>query len=430
MWLNAAMARIIAGIGASHSPQIGFAKDTKTPTTPGWAPIFEVFAPVADWLERERPDALVYIYNDHITSFFFDHYSAFALGVDDEYVPADEGAGPRLHPPLKGDAALARHIGTSLIADHFDMSFFRNKPLDHGMFSPMSMMTDRGTRWNGSIVPLQVGVLQFPIPTARRCFDLGRALARAIESYDEDLRVAVVATGGLSHQVHGERAGFNNTTWDERFLDLIEHDPEVLASMTHAEYAELGGMEGTEVIMWLVMRGALPAEVRRVHRASYHPSMTNLAAVIYQTDHIAPADDVAAQRQLIGAQLAGIERIPGTHPFTLETAARAYPLNRFLHDLTVPAARERFLTDPNTAYDEYELPTEVRVLIDSRDWIGLIHAGAIFFGLEKLAGVLGLSNPEVYAQFRGETMAEFEATRNMAMRYSNASTDPAKEPNS
>ena len=199
------MARIIGGIGASHSPTIGFAKDNKPPDDPDWADVFKVFNPVKGWLEDNKPDVLFHIYNDHITSFFLDHYSPFVLGIDDQYQIADEGGGPREYPPVRGHAALAGHIGTSLFADEFDISFFQKKPIDHGLFSPLSMMTDRGKVWNNFIVPFQVGVLQFPIPTARRCYRLGQALRRAIESYPEDLSVAVVATGGLSHQVHGER---------------------------------------------------------------------------------------------------------------------------------------------------------------------------------------------------------------------------------
>ena len=267
------MARIIAGIGASHTPTIGFAKDTKSADDPAWAGIFRVFRPVTEWLAAKRPDVLFLIYNDHITSFFLDHYSPFALGVDDRYVTADEGGGPRDYPAVTGHAALARHIGASLFADEFDISFFQKKAIDHGLFSPLSMMTDRGKAWDGAIVPLQVGVLQFPIPTARRCYRLGKALRKAIESYPEDLSVAIVATGGLSHQVHGERCGFNDSDWDAEFLDLLEKDPARLAEITHAQYAERGGMEGSEVIMWLIMRGALSDDVTRVHRDSCLPSM-------------------------------------------------------------------------------------------------------------------------------------------------------------
>ena len=254
---------------------------------------------------------LFVIYNDHVTSFFFDHYSAFALGVGDSYTVADEGGGTRDLPPVKGHAALSHHIGAALMADEFDMSFFQGKPLDHGCFSPLSMMWPHTPQWPGAIVPLQVGVLQFPIPSAMRCYKLGISLRKAIESYPENLRVALVATGGLSHQVHGERAGFNNTVWDEQFLDLIEKDPETLARMTQADFARLGGMEGAEVIMWLVMRGALSAIIKRVHRSYYLPSMTGIATAVYENEAIAPeafaavADIQSDYRRHIGHQLAG-----------------------------------------------------------------------------------------------------------------------------
>ncbi len=421
------MARIIAGIGASHSPTIGFAKDTKSANDPAWAGVFRVFEPVQDWLEANRPDVLFLIYNDHITSFFLDHYSPFALGVDDRYVTADEGGGPRRYPPVAGHAALARHIGNSLFADEFDISFFQKKPIDHGLFSPLSMMTDRGKAWDGAIVPLQVGVLQFPIPTAQRCYKLGKALGRAIESYPEDLSVVVVATGGLSHQVHGERCGFNNTDWDSEFLDLLETDPLRLTGITHAQYAERGGMEGSEVIMWLIMRGALPDDVTCVHRDFCLPSMATIATVIYENRQESDAVEAREQRALAARQLAGVETLPGTHPFTLETSHRAYRLNDFLHRLVDPVHRERFLNDTANLYDEFGLTVEERRLLDARDWIGLIRCGAIFFGLEKMAAVIGSSNPQVYAQMRGETLEEFQRTRNVSLQYSVAGGDEAQK---
>jgi len=240
------MARIIGAIATSHTPTIGFAKDRGLEKDPVWKPIFDAYEPVRAWLADRRPDVLLTIYNDHVTSFFFDHYSPFALGVDDSYRPADEGGGVRIVPPLPGAPELARSIGTSLFAEEFDISFFRDKPVDHGCFSPLSMLADPDGSWPWKVLPFQVGVLQFPIPTARRCYRLGGALGRAIRAFPEDLRVVIVATGGLSHQVHGERCGFNNPEWDRQFLDLLETDPEALTKLTHAEYAERGGMEGAE----------------------------------------------------------------------------------------------------------------------------------------------------------------------------------------
>jgi gallate dioxygenase len=280
------------------------------------------------------------------------------------------------------------------------------------------MMTDRGKIWSGSIVPLQVGVLQFPIPTARRCYRLGNALRKAIESYPEDINIALVATGGLSHQVHGERSGFNNVQWDEKFLDLIEHDPETLAAMTHAEYAELGGLEGAEVIMWLIMRGALFSKVKLVHRGTYLPSMTNIATVIYENGADVEPAESEIQRDLIRRQLDGIEKLEGTYPFTLEKSHRAYRLNDFLHHMIIPEHRTRFVTSPRELYDEFGLSEEERQLLDSRNWIGLIHYGVIFFMLEKMAAVLQLSNTDVYAQMRGESIEEFQKSRNVQLTYS------------
>jgi gallate dioxygenase len=304
------MARIIGGIAASHTPTIGFAYDRNKRDDPVWAPIFENFAPLSAWLAEKRPDVLLWIYNDHVTSFFFDHYSAFVLGVGPEWPVADEGGGPRDLPPINGHPQLASHIGHSLMADEFDMSFFQNRPLDHGCFSPLSVLCPHEPAWPVRLVPLQMGVLQLPVPSARRFYRLGRALRRAIESYPEDLRVAVVATGGLSHQVHGERAGFNNPAWDQRFLDLFEHDPEQLAEMTTAEYAELGGFEGAEVVMWLTMRGALPANVECKYRSYYLPSMAGIATAIYEgiDDEPSPAA-VERQRRRVATELAGVERL-------------------------------------------------------------------------------------------------------------------------
>ncbi len=365
------------------------------------------------WLAEKQPDVLLVTYNDHVTSFFFDHYSAFTLGIGDSYAVADEGGGPRDLPPLRGHAALSQHIGFSLMADEFDMSFFQDKGLDHGVLSPLSILMPHETDWPMPIVPLQIGVLQFPVPSARRCYKLGQALRRAIESYPEDLKVAIVATGGLSHQVHGERCGFNNTPWDMQFLDLIEKDPERLADMTQAEYATLGGWEGAEVIMWLVMRGAMSATVRRVHREYYLPSMTGIATAIYENETVAaPVDTLAAHRAHMTHQLVGAEKLEGTYPFTLARSVKGYRLNKFLHALVDPAHRAKFLADPETAFAAADLTDEERRMVRERDWRALIRYGASFFMLEKLGAVVGVSNLHIYAAMRGQSLEDFQQTRN------------------
>ncbi|KAF1054249.1 MAG: Gallate dioxygenase [Stenotrophomonas maltophilia] len=413
------MARIIGGLAVSHTPTIGFAVDHDKQEEAAWAPIFESFEPIRGWLAEKQPDVLFYIFNDHVTSFFFDHYSAFTLGVDERYEVADEGGNPRDLPAIGGHAALSRHIGQSLMADEFDMSFFRDKPLDHGFFSPMSALLPHTDGWPLQIVPLQVGVLQFPIPSARRCYKLGQALRRAIESYPEDLKVAIVATGGVSHQVHGERCGFNNPEWDAQFIDLLVNDPQPLTEMTLAEYATLGGMEGAEVIMWLILRGALSGNVRKLHQSYYLPSMTGIATLLLENlDQPLPAPIQERHRQHIGHQLAGVEKLEGTYPFTLERSAKGYRLNRFLHRLIEAQWRRRFLDEPEALFAEAELSEQERTLLRDRDWRGLIQYGASFFVLEKLGAVLGVSNLHIYSAMRGQSLEDFMKTRNQQVLYS------------
>lgn len=422
------MAKIIGGIGASHSPTIAFAKDTNKANDPAWAPIFDGFREVQQWVKEKEIDVLFMIFNDHVTSFFFDHYSAFTLGVDDCYATADEGGGARDYPAVKGHLGLSQHIAGALVADEFDMSFFQKKPLDHGCFSPLSMISPDATGWGGSIVPLQVGVLQFPTPNARRCYKFGKTLRKAIQSYPEDLRVAVVATGGLSHQVHGERCGFNNEAWDQEFLDLLERDPQQLTELTLAEYAERGGMEGAEVIMWLIMRGALSDKVRKVHSATYLPSMANIATLVFEDLGDEPAEsELEAYRQHIGHELKGVEKLEGTHPFTIETSQRAYRINDFLHRLIVPEYRARFVSDLEALSTEYGLTEYEFQMIRDQKWIEMIHYGVSFFVLEKMAAVLGISNPHVYASMRGEDMETFQKSRKVAIQYSVAGGDSARK---
>jgi gallate dioxygenase len=413
------MARIIGGLAVSHTPTIGFAVDHNKQEEAAWAPIFRSFEPMKAWLNEKQPDVLFYIFNDHITSFFFDHYSAFALGVDDHYDVADEGGGVRALPSIGGHAALARHIGASLMADEFDMSFFRDKPIDHGLFSPMSALLPFEPQWPVEVVPLQVGVLQFPIPSAKRCYNLGQALRRAIESYPEDLKVVIAATGGVSHQVHGERCGFNNPEWDAQFVDLFVNDPARLTEMTIAEYATLGGLEGSEVITWLIMRGALSSNVKLIHQDYYLPSMTGIATLLLENQaRPLPIDVQARHRKHMNHQLAGIEALEGTYPFTLERSAKGYRLNKFLHGLIVPAWRERFLEEPEAMFDEAGLTEEERDLVRQRDWRGLIQYGVIFFLLEKLGAVVGVSNLHIYSAMRGQSLEDFQKTRNQQVLYS------------
>ena len=422
------MARIVGAIATSHTPTIGFAFDGNKQGDPVWKPIFEAYEPIKAWLQQKKPDVLFVIYNDHVTSFFFDHYSAFCLGVGEEYAVADEGGGARNLPPIKGHGKLARHVGNALMADEFDMSFFQEKPLDHGCFSPLSILLPHKPDWPTPIVPLAVGVLQFPVPSASRCYKLGQSLRTAIESYPEDIKVALVATGGLSHQIQGERCGFDNPPWDEQFLDMYENDPIALTRMTHADHARLGGMESSEVVMWLIARGALSANVKCVHRSYYLPSMTAIATAIYENQaEPITAEAAQAARDLAGHQLKGIETLEGTYPFDLERSVGHYRINKFLHDLVIPAHRAKFTSDPEASFEEAGLSEHERDMLRRRDWRALMQYGAIFFVLEKLAAVVGVSNLHVYSHMRGQTLDEFQQTRNAQVVYGTGGQETHKK---
>src|SRR5215470_5102854 len=265
------MATIIGGIGTSHVPTIGMAFDKGKQGDPDWKPLFDGYAPVASWLAERRPDVLLFCFNDHATTFFFDHYPTFALGL-----------GARPIPRLKGHAALARHLARSLVADEFDLTIFQDLPLDHGLHSPLTMMWPSKPDWPGRVIPLVVNVLQHPLPTPRRCFKLGQHLRKAILAYPEDIKVAILGTGGLSHQLIGERAGFNNEAWDMEFLELIERAPERLAAMTIEDFMRLGGNEGAEVIMWLIMGRARAPAVKKLHDSYYLPMTTAMAVALFE----------------------------------------------------------------------------------------------------------------------------------------------------
>jgi hypothetical protein len=276
------MARIIGGIGTSHVPTIGMAFDKGRQADPDWTPLFKGYEPVAKWLAQMKPDVLFFCFNDHASTFFFDRYPTFALGVSGEYPIADEGSGIRKIPLLKGHASLARHIARSLVSDEFDLTIFQDLPLDHGLHSPLTMLWPSKPDWPGRIIPLVVNVLQHPLPTPARCFKLGLHLRKAILSYPEDLKVAIVGTGGLSHQMIGDRAGYNNDEWDREFLDLIERDPERLARMSIDDFMRRGGNEGAEIIMWLIMRGALAKDARKLHQSYYLPMTTAMAVALFE----------------------------------------------------------------------------------------------------------------------------------------------------
>ncbi len=404
------MARIIGGIGASHVPTIGVAYDKGKQDNPAWAPLFRNFQPAHDWLAEKKPDVLVFFYNDHLNAFFYDLYPTFALGVGAQHDVAEEGAGRRPLPMLPGHPGLAAHIADYLLGEEFDLAVFHDKPLDHGVFSPLPLLWPHDGRWPGAVIPFEVNVIQYPLPTARRCYRLGQALRRAILSYPDDLDVAIIGTGGLSHQIHGERAGFNDTDWDARFLDLIVTDPEALTEMRHADFIRKGGAEGVEVIMWLAMRGALGAQVHERHRASYLATTTNMTVLVLDSEDPIGAE-AKARAETPLSQLDGVERIEGTYPFDVRLGQERSRLNRFFWNMRLPEFRDRFHADEAALCADCQLTQEETALVRARDWLGLVRYGVNFFVLEKFARLVGRSNLEVYAAMRGESFEEFLATR-------------------
>jgi len=266
------MARIIGGVGSSHAPSIAHAWDKGLQQEAMWAPLFEGYEPAKRWLEQQRPDLMVVFYNDHMNRFFFDAYPTFAVGVSDLHPQADEGWGKRDLPDVPGDSGFAWHLVRSIIEDEFDPTVCQEMTVDHGILSVLPLLCD--TPWPVPIIPIAVNVIQHPLPTPRRLHRLGQAVRRAVESYPHEKRVVVVATGGLSHQLHGSHFGLVNPEWDNRFMDMIESDPLPLTQLTHRDYMERGGAESVEMIMWLAMRAALDGRVRRVHRNYHAPLIT------------------------------------------------------------------------------------------------------------------------------------------------------------
>jgi protocatechuate 4,5-dioxygenase beta chain len=270
------MARITAGIGSSHVPAIGAALDRGRAADPEWRPIFGGYEWSRRWIEKDPPDVVILVYNDHASAFSLDSVPTFAIGCADSFAPADEGWGPRRVPVVPGHAGLAWHLAHSLILDEFDLTIMNQMDVDHGLTVPLSLMFGQTAAWPVKVIPLAVNVIQYPVPTANRCFRLGEAIARAVASYPADLKVQIWGTGGMSHQLSGSRAGLINSEFDAMFLDRLSNAPDVLRTMSHQEYVREAGSEGMELIMWLTMRGALGAKVRELHRF-YHVPASNTA---------------------------------------------------------------------------------------------------------------------------------------------------------
>jgi len=251
------MARITASVYTSHVPAIGAAIDQGKTGEPYWQPLFKGYEYSKQWMRENKPDVIFLVYNDHATAFSLELIPTFAIGTAAEFNVADEGYGPRPVPKVIGHPDLASHIAQSVIQDDFDLTIVNKMDVDHGLTVPLSLMCGQPEAWPCPVIPFAVNVVQYPVPSGRRCFMLGQAIRRAIESYDEPLKVQIWGTGGMSHQLQGPRAGLINAAWDNKFLDRLIADPEDLSKVPHIEYVREAGSEGIELVMWLIARGAM-----------------------------------------------------------------------------------------------------------------------------------------------------------------------------
>jgi protocatechuate 4,5-dioxygenase, beta chain len=270
------MARITAGVATSHVPLLGRASDTGCIDEPYWLPIFKGYEFSKEWIRKEQPDVIFLVYNDHASAFSLDLIPTFAIGCAEQFSPADEGFGPRPVPDVEGHPGLAWHIAQSVIQQDFDLTIVNKMDVDHGLTVPLTMMFGQPEKWPCKVIPFAVNVVQYPPPSGSRCLNIGKAICKAVESFDEDLNVQIWGTGGMSHQLQGPRAGLINQEWDKRFLDILVNDPQAAADIPHIEYLRETGSEGIEMVMWLVMRGALETTVIERHR-HYHVPCSNTA---------------------------------------------------------------------------------------------------------------------------------------------------------
>ena len=270
------MARITAGIATSHVPAIGAAFDQGRTQDEYWQPVFAGYEWVKRFQEGDDPDVVILCYNDHASALMLDVVPTFALGMAEEFEPADEGWGARPVPTVMGDPVLAAHLAEQLVIDDFDLTLMNHMDVDHGLTVPLSLVFGKQEAWPVRVIPLAVNVTQFPTPSAERCWQLGAAIRDAVRSYPAGLNVQIWGTGGMSHQLQGERAGLINPEFDNAFLDKLTADPDALRKITRLEFLREAGSEGIELIMWLIMRAALGDKIEELHRF-YHVPASNTA---------------------------------------------------------------------------------------------------------------------------------------------------------
>jgi protocatechuate 4,5-dioxygenase beta chain len=288
------MAKITASVYTSHVPAIGAAMDLQKDNEPYWQPLFKGYEKSKQWMKGNQPDVIILVFNDHATAFDLSMIPTFAIGCAESYQPADEGWGPRPVPVVQGHAALSAHIAQSVIQQDFDLTIINKMDVDHGLTVPLSLMFGEKDpvkdTWPCPVIPFAVNVVQYPVPSGQRCLNLGKAIRKAVESFDQDLNVQIWGTGGMSHQLQGPRAGLINLDFDKAFIERMVNDPEDLAKMPHIDYVREAGSEGIELVMWLIARGAMAdlgggAKPKEIHRFHHVPASNTSVGHLILENH-------------------------------------------------------------------------------------------------------------------------------------------------
>jgi protocatechuate 4,5-dioxygenase, beta chain len=272
------MARLLGSLSMSHVPAIGGAIARGLQQDPYWKPFFDGFVRARGWLAQQRPDVVVVVYNDHGLNFFLDKMPTFAIGAAQAYGSSDEGWGIPTIEPVPGHPELSWSIIEGVVADEFDPTTCQEMLIDHAVTIPLQLLwPDRAPPVR--IVPVSINTVQHPLPSALRCLKFGQSIGRAIAAWPGHERIAVVATGGLSHQLDGERAGMINPDFDALCLESLVNEPGRLTGYSNHELVDLAGTQGVEILNWITGRGILGGHAREVHR-NYHIPISNTASAL------------------------------------------------------------------------------------------------------------------------------------------------------
>jgi predicted class III extradiol MEMO1 family dioxygenase len=258
------MAKIVAALAAAHDPLITAAEDVANPKQR--SRIMHAFSELRSVLEASKPDVLVVFGTDHMNTFFLDNMPAFCIGIGPECMGPNENWLKIPAGPVPIDQSLARYLLEGLMEKGFDLSFAQEMPLDHAFMVPIHLLTPRRDL---PIVPIFTNCAAPPLPTAKRCYQIGMALGELIGLYNSEVRVALLGTGGLSHWVGTPETGKINEPFDRRVLDLFcRGDGETLAAYTDPMIEEAGN-GAHEIRNWITLLGAVRGKRGRV--LAYEP---------------------------------------------------------------------------------------------------------------------------------------------------------------